>query len=520
METDVYANGPLPPDGLSPESRAIVQRELAALDDRQERAIRQQYTCLAVVRRKVTYQMCGTSGTVEISRSPVTGDARRAATEPIRRRLILWPIMLAVLGLGTAIFALSSMGDAAYFAASNHAMSLLWLGAMLLSIPWIGGLLRAWRPVLRIRGVRPLEIGAAFTWALVLLAIALVGVISRPEAREIEEALEAGDVGRARVVLDALLEREGESASTREIEDAVLMAEADAVQGEDRLARLDAVISHDGATAAVASNLARAERLAKIREHVSSGRADEAIHAIDHDFAATWGDDPEIAEERALAEELRAGQCSDDPCRLIARRAAMRARDTPARAEAVTDLHDRLLGALAIERVPAELAPAQRIRASDEVASLAGQVLRSKLDDEAVVAAATTATAWVVDERAAIAFLGADLDTLRAFLPGIRESTRNMASVSLDGAELFFNLDAKGQCRGVYAVGPTNHRELDAPFWSADRILAQAFGRPVKLVPTKAAGDISSTWKESKTTIAARWRGGVPIELRIGDATP
>ena len=93
-------------------------------------------------------------------------------------------------------------------------------------------------------------------------------------------------------------------------------------------------------------------------------------------------------------------------------------------------------------------------------------------------------------------------------------------SASLEGAELFFDLDAKGKCQGVYAVGPAGHRELDAPFWSAERILAQAFGRPVKLRPTKSMDDTSSTWKESKTKIVARWRGGVPVELRIGDAVP
>lgn len=520
MKTEVHADGPLPLDGLSLESRAVVQRELAALDQRLERVVWQQYMCLAVVRRDVTYQMCGTTGRVEVSGPPLTVGSTREGMQPILRRRMLWPVSVVLLGIGGAILAASAVGKSVYFGPSNDIVSMLWLGATLFSIPWMGGLLRAWRPVVRVRGVRPVEIGFGVMWALMLAAIAIVGVVSRPEAREVDAALVAGDVGRARIVLDALIERESESASLRELEDAVLMAEAEAAEGEDRLAKLDAVSSRDGARASVASARAHAERLAKIRELVRSGRADEAIDAIDHDFAATWSDDPEIAEERAQAEELRAGQCSDDPCRLVARRAAMQAHDTPARTEAVTELRDRLLIALAIERDAAGLAPAERVRTSDEIASLAGQALASNLDDEAIAAAATAAEAWAAGERAAVPILGADLDTLRALFPGIHASSTTMASVSLEGAELFFNLDAKGECRGVYAVGPTRHRELDAPRWSAAAILSQTFGRPVKLVPRTVAGATSNTWKEGKTKIVARWRGRVPIELRIGDARP
>ena len=520
LEADVHADGPLPVDELSLEYRAFVEQELATLDRRLERVIWQQYMRLTVVRRDIIYQMCGTSGTLELSGRPLVVDSTLQATHPIRRRLILWPVFFAIFGTAGAIVAGSAMGRADYFGPSNQVVGMLWLGAATLSVPWIGGLLRAWRPLLRIRGLRPIELGLGIAWALIVLAIGLVGVFTRPDIREVEEALAAEDVERARIVLDALIELEGESPRVLEVEDAVLMAEANAADAAERLAKLDAIASHHGDRASEAEALARGERLAEVRALVSAGKADEAIAAIEHDFAATWRDDSEIAEERARAEELRAEQCSDDACRLLARRAAWQAHDTPERAEAVEQLRERLMASLAIETNATTLTQAERVRASDEVATLAGQVLASEVDDEVLMAAAKAAKVWAADERAVVPILGADLDTLRALFPGIHQSPTDIPSVSLEGAELFFSLDAKGKCRGVYAVGPTGHRELDASEWSAEKILSQALGQPVKLLPPKKASDISSTWKEGKTKIVVRWRGSVPIELRIGNATP
>src|SRR5690606_27193466 len=139
---------------------------------------------------------------------------------------------------------------------------------------------------------------------------------------------------RARLVLDAVVEQEGETPSVLELEDAVLMAEAEAAEGSARLAKLDDVAAHHGSQSEAASALARADRLAAIRALVDSGRAEEAIAAILRHFAATWHKDAELAEEWAKAEELRAERCSDDPCRFIARRAALKAHETTARVKA------------------------------------------------------------------------------------------------------------------------------------------------------------------------------------------
>lgn len=112
-----------------------------------------------------------------------------------------------------------------------------------------------------------------------------IGVVTRPDAEAVEEALAAGEIERARVVLDALIEREGLPPSIVEVEDAVLMAEARVAEGEQRLAKLDAIIANQATQAAAALALARAERLATIRRLVRGGQPDAVIAAIDQGWA-------------------------------------------------------------------------------------------------------------------------------------------------------------------------------------------------------------------------------------------
>jgi hypothetical protein len=520
LETELHGAGPLAADDLPSEARTVVEHEWAKVDRRLERVIFQQYMRLSVVCWDVRYQMCGTTGMIPVSGKTPTCATTPTAMRPIRRRRIFWPSTCAILGVGAMMLAGSAMGRAAYFEASNGVVLWLWLGALIVSVPCIGGLLRAWRPVARVNGLRAVELGLAVAWVLMLVSIAVIGVVTRPEIRAVDEALAAGDVDRARVVLDALLEREGATAPILEVEDAVLLAEAAAMDGEQRLAKLDLIASHHGTRTSEASALARADRLAKIRSLIASGQAAEAIAAIERDFASTWPDDPEIAEERARAQELLAEACPDDPCRLLVRRAAQEAYATPERAAAVEDVRGRMFARLAVLPGSAALNPPERIRASDEVASFADLVLADVLDDAALSAAATAAKSWAAQERAAIAVLGSDLETLLALFPGLKQSSPELASVSLDGAELFFTIDAGGKCRGIYAVGPKGHRELDGASWSAQRIVSQAFGRPVPIPASADAKEVSRTRKEGKTKIVARWRGGEPIELRIGDAKP
>lgn len=520
IEHEVHANGYLNLGELPLAARGVVQQELDGLDPRLERVVTQQYLRLAVPRVDVSYELSGTTGTLSLSGTSLVVASTPEAIRPIRRRLVLWPSIVFGLGLLGAIVAASATGKSAYFESSNQLLLMLWLSSVVLAVPWIGGLLRSWRPVLRIRGFRPIELGFAIAWALSLLAIPIVEALSQPKASAVEGALAAGDVAQARLVLDALVEREGESAANVELSDAVLLAEADALDGDERLAKLETIVAHGGTRAEQAAALAREDRLAAIRSHVSAGAPDEAIAAIDRDFATSWRDDSDIAEERARAEELRAEQCSDDICRFVALRAARDAQTTPERTIAFNQLHAQLLTALSTEGDHDELSPAQRIRHSDKLAKFAEHILAGQLNDEQLTKAANATVEWAADQRAAVPLLGADRDTLQALFPDARDSSANIIAVSLEGAELFFNVDAKGVCKGVYAVGPSGHRQLDAPHWSAKRILAQALGDAMAELPKPDGTKVTSSWKADRTKIVARWSGGVPVELRIGDAAP
>jgi len=525
-----YAQGPLTLDGLGLESRAAVEAELADVDPRLDRVVAQQHLRLGVVRRDVRYQMCGTEGTLALSGRPLAVAWTPNAEHPIQRRRILWPVLVVTLGiLGLFIAALAG-GSAEYFEASNTIVARLWMLAVLASVPWVGGLLRAWRPLIRIRGLRKVEFGLGVGWALSLLAIALVGVSTRPTLGEVEEALAGGDLTRARIVVDALLERQGEGKEDGDgdgdgdaiidIEDRVLLAEAEAAQGARRLGLLDSLTVRGGAQSATASAAARVDRVARIQELVSRGRDERAIAAIDSGFGERWRDDPEIAETRAQAEELRVPRCSDDICRFVARRAAHEAHATRDRGAVAGVLRQRLFEGLAVRADHHTRSPAQRLRASDEIVAFAELILASEVEDEELRKAANSAKVQAARERAGVAALGADIETLEALFPGRWEGSADLRSVSLADAQLFFELDKEGACRAVYVVGPAGHRELDGSDWSAEHLLSQVFGTHVSLRRPEGVGAVSSKWREGKTKIVVRWKGGVPIELRVGKVRP
>lgn len=521
VESKIRVEGALPLDDLALSSLGIVQRELEQLDQRLDRVVRQEYMRLAVPRYDVSYQMAGTTGTVTLSGQELTAASTPEALRPIRRRRMLWSVMFVALAIVGATMVASAMGTSAYFESSNTMATILWFGAVGCSVPWIGGLSRAWRPGFRVRGVRSLEVAASILWALQLFAAVGLGAWTRPNATQVEDALAAGDLARARLVVDALVEREGETTATNEIVDAVLLAEAEQCMGEERLARLDAVVEHQGSQAQLAASLARADRLARIREHIELSLPDSAIAAIDADFAASWRSDPELAEERARAEMLRGERCQDEVCRFLALRTALETHPTPQRTAAVEQYRGELLGRLSTARDTTTLQPAQRVRQADELGAFAERLLSAAdLNDEALTQAATAASIWATHERAAIPLLEADATTLQALFGELHESSADILTTSIDGAKLFFTLDKDGRCRGVYAVGPTGHRELDSTTWPGSRLLAQAFGRPIRIPPRVGTDGVSSTWKEGKVEVVVRWRGGVPAELRIGDAKP
>jgi hypothetical protein len=515
---DVTTKGPLTPAQLDLEARAVVSAQLATIDPRFERVVCQQYIRLAILRRDVAYEMCGTRGTLVLSGRELAGATTPEALGPIRRRLYLWPVLALMVSVCSAMPASSTQGGhSAYFAGVNGFNGALWFSAAVLCAWWSGALLRAWRPGMHVRRLSKAELVVCAVWAGALTTMAIAGLVVRPGLDEVPAALAAGDVQRARVVIDALHETQGASPAVLAAEDMVLMAEANAASGKERLAKLDEVTSHHGEQAGVAAVEARADRLAQIRALIDGRRADEAITLIDRWFADSWQGDPEVAECRALASELRAEECRHDPCRFVVASSAVAAHRTPARIAAVEQVRARIADALTIRDVIS--APdAARLHELGVVVALADQTIEHVKDDSDLAAKALSAKSRASEERAIAAVLGSDSTVIHELFPPLHLVGAGVASVSLEGTEVFFSFDAAGKCSGIYAVGPSGHRGLHSEAWPADRILSQAFGRPVTVRKPLEAGGTISTWKEAATKIVARWRNGELVELRIGSA--
>jgi hypothetical protein len=161
---------------------------------------------------------------------------------------------------------------------------------------------------------------------------------------------------------------------------------------------------------------------------------------------------------------------------------------------------------------------AARLHELGIVVAVADQTIEHIKDDNELAAKALSAKARASEERAIAAVLGSDGAVIRELFPPLHLVSAGVASVSLEGTEMFFSFDAAGKCSGIYAVGPSGNRGLHSEAWSADRILSQAFGRPMTVRKPLKAGATISTWKEAATRIVARWRNGELVELRIGSA--
>ncbi|MDC0721503.1 hypothetical protein [Nannocystis bainbridge] len=516
VAVDRKAPGPLPLADLELDGRSAVQGATAGVDPRLERVAQQHYIQLRVPRRDVSYAMCGTSGVLVLSGHQLVGASTPEAKRPIRRRLFVWPILALFVSVCSAMPS-STTGRSEYFKDAAGATSLLWLGATVLAVLWIGGVLRIWGTGKGFKGLKRVEQVCLGLWAAALLAMAIVGVVARPSAEEIDQALAVGDTRRARVVLAAL--RETSDQTFVEAEDTILLAEANEAAGEERLKRLDQIAAHGRERSATAATIARAERLTEIRRLVADGHATDAEGAIDRWFAESWRGDPELAEERARAIDSRSSQCTDEPCRLTIARAANAAQGSTARAAAVERAKGKIVDVLVRRELGAE-ASGERLQALGQVGTLAEQTLAVLKDDEELQALAKEAKTWVNDEHAKVAAIGADEATLRALFPPLHSRSKKLSVALLEGSEVFFSFDAAGNCDGIYAVGPVGRRALHSPSWPADRILSQAVGHPATVKHPEKTGASSVTWKEGGVKVVARWRDEHLMELRIGDASP
>lgn len=500
---------------LPSEERAFVAERTVG-DKRLERTTYQQVQRLAVVRRDVTFKMAGTTGHLVLSGKELVGARTPQAVRPIRRRLILWGVACTLLLVGLLVARSQLSGASSYFDTVRSWTLGLAVAALVASVPALGGLLRAWRGGLQVRGVRRYESVAGVVALAALAAMVGVGLLTRPSPSEVTAALKSGDTHRAREVVEALKELYGSTDSVREAEDAVMLSEAATAKAEDGLQALDAVAARRGSQAANAAARARSIRIGEVNRMLAAHDSQAALESLKRWFPSSATDDPEIAELTARAHEAAAESCHDDACAYSERKAAAAAMASPERSERLARARTSLLANLAAEAPDATPAPRLRhLRVRGELASRALKVAGADTDIANLATAAVARSA----ERGKTALVGASRDVVAELLDGATEIDATTMRATIAMADVYANLDAKGTCRGIYLVGhDKDHRALD--FAAAEKLLSQAVGHPAAIRNPSGGTAPASKWNEGGVRVLARWQAGALIELRVGNAEP
>jgi hypothetical protein len=500
--------------------KAFMRAQTSSLDSRLERVTYQQYLKLAIVRRDAAYEMCGTTGVLVLSGANLAGSRTPEALRPIRRRLLLWPLLVMSLAVGIGVAVSSMRGRTPYFDPTNAWMLRAYAMTMLLSALLIGGVFRAWRPGFRMGSLRPFErIVGACAVASVLGGV-LVFALNRPTVTEAQRALAAGNVARARLVVDALRSTKGDAPEVLETDDAVLLAEAETLSGDDKLKVLDRVAARNGLHVVQAREAARTSRFAEIRKLIDGKYPDpvDALARIDRWWPDSWKADAEIAELRAGADDVAYMLCGDDVCRYSASALASAAAPTADRATRVSATRQALVTDLTFAEVPAEptLVRLQRLRGLVSTSTGAAQVAES---DKEVADKAGVASSLGSAERAKVAVINADAAVAAELLGPVTHQDASTDAVTVDGVQVFLAIDGTKKCRGVYMVGPKGARSLDAAPQATAHLLSQVVGHAATIrIPASKAS--TSRWMEGGTAVVGRWSGGALVELRVGDATP
>jgi hypothetical protein len=514
---DQTADGPLDLQRLSEPDRRVVEAQLERVDHRLERIHHQQFLKLAVIRRDVTFEMCGTQATLSLSGASLAGATTPQVLRPIRRRLYAWTTLGVLVAVVLGWLSRSTVGSSIYFADARAATDILAAAAAVCAIPMLGTLLRSWRGGSRFHPMRwPFKAWSAGV-LVALSAIIVVGMAARPAASDVTSALANHDAGRARAVLDALLEHPDAATDVADLEDQVVLGEADTHHGRERLTLLDTVAAHHGAAAARAAADARTQRLDDVRGLIASNHPTEAIAELDRSFARDKT--VVVAEERAHAHETIGTACKTSACRLVEAIQASTARSTPARTAAVELVRAQVVQTLDIKRAhgPDLLTRLKQLRELEDTAT---EVHEVPLEDTALQELARTALTYAETERRAVPLLGQPLSIAEQLLGASRHSPTGAATFELDGVTAYLALNAAGNCIGVYAIGhAVTSRAFTSKTWPADRVLAQAIGKPSSIAAPRAREAVSR-WFAGGTPVVARWEFGALVELRIGDATP
>jgi hypothetical protein len=517
---DRRSEGPLDLRMVGQPYRQLPQAHRATVDPRLERIASQQYLRLAIVRRDVTYEMCGAQGTVALSGRDLAGATTDDAVRPIRRRLRAWAACIAAVAVTGIALQAALLGSSSYFDGAKEQAGALIVAAVALAIPALGAALRAWRGGARFHRLsrRTPVLGAGA--ALALATVVAIGVNARPTAADVQVALSSGNVAQARLVIAAMRERAvGVSGDPRtdDLDDRVMLAEAAHASGAERLRLLDAVASHHRAAAAEAVTAARGERLAQVQRMIGARDSKSALTALDGWFGSERSAD--VAEERARAHDAALAQCAQDACRLGEALQAQAAHPSVARTEKAAALRAQLSEALAVERVVPGALMLSRLQQLRRLGEIGAQVLAVRIDDDQLQPRARAAVAFAADERARVPLLRAERAVVEELLGGAAKID-SAARIDLHGTDAYLALDAAHHCTGIYAVGATSgNRALSSTEWTADRLLSQAVGKPVTVrQPSQISGTVQ--WYEGGYPVTARWSAGRLLELRIGAATP
>jgi hypothetical protein len=517
---DNHSEGPLDLRAIAQPYRQLPHAHRATTDARLERIASQQYLRLAIIRRDVTYEMCGAQGTVALSGKDLVGATTSEAVRPIRRRLLAWAVSVAVIAAGGIALAAALVGSSSYYEAARVQVGALIGAGVALAIPALGAVLRSWRGGRRFHRLERPTIAFGAGAALAMAAVVVVGVLAQPTAADVQVALSSGDVAQARLVMTAVRERMVDAPGdprTDDLDDRVMLAEAARASGAERLRLFDAVASHHRAAATEAATAARSERLTQVQRTINALDSKAALAALDGWFASDRSAD--VAELRARAHDAAVAQCTQDACRLDEALQAQATHASVGRTEKVAALRGQLSEALAVEHVATSSPILSRLQQLRRLGDTGAQVLAVRLEDDKLQSQARAAVAYAANERAKVPLLRAERDVVEELLGGAANGD-GAPRIELHGTDAYLAIDAAHRCVGIYAVGATSgNRALTSTEWTADRLLSQAVGKPATVRQPPQASD-TVRWYEGGYPVTARWSTGRLLELRIGAATP
>lgn len=104
----------------------------------------------------------------------------------------------------------------------------------------------------------------AGVFVAVFASVPLISLIGRPAVSEAKTVIAAGDLDRARLVVEALTATRS-STDVAEASDALTIAVADRLTGDERIAKLDEAAAHPGSQAGEARDCGRKARVEYIQ---------------------------------------------------------------------------------------------------------------------------------------------------------------------------------------------------------------------------------------------------------------